>query len=126
MTEEWKNIEGYEGRYKVSSFGQIYSYISDKMLKPTIDSDGYEVVGLFLNNQQKKKKVHRLVAKAFIENPNNYDQVNHKDENKTNNNVDNLEWCNTRYNINYGSRNDKVRAKSRIELSLSKVMYGTD
>ena len=109
--EEWKDIIGYEGRYRVSSFGKIYSSISNKLLNPTIDSDGYEVVGLFINGKQKKKKVHRIVAEAFIDNLKNYKQVNHKDENKVNNNVSNLEWCDCTYNINYGTRNEKV-AKS--------------
>ena len=78
------------------------------MLNPTIDSDGYKIVGLFINGVQKKKKVHRLVAEAFIRNPMNYKQVNHKDEDKCNNHIDNLEWCSCSYNINYGSRNEKV------------------
>ena len=108
MTEEWKSIEQYAGRYEISSLGRVYSNISNKFLNPTIDQYGYKVVGLFLNGNQKKKKVHRLVAEAFIENPNNYEQINHKDEDKSNNRVDNLEWCDCSYNINYGCRNDKV------------------
>ena len=107
MKEIWKQIDEFPN-YSISNLGNVYSNISQKILKPTIDSNGYCIVGLFINGQQKKKKVHQLVARAFIENPFEYQQVNHKDENKQNNRVDNLEWCDCSYNINYGTRNEKV------------------
>ena len=89
---EWREIEEYEGLYRISNTGQIFSYKSNKYLHPTIDTDGYQIVGLYKDNQQKKYKVHRLVADHFISNPLGLPQVNHKDENKQNNSVSNLEW----------------------------------
>ena len=73
-------------------------------MKPRIDKNGYLRLGLFKNKKQKHFNIHRLVAQAFIPNPNNYPVVNHKDENKQNNCITNLEWCNTEYNNNYGNR----------------------
>lgn len=108
---EWREIEEYEGLYRISNTGQIFSYKSNKDLHPTIDTDGYQIVGLYKDNQQKKYKVHRLVATHFISNPLGLPQVNHKDENKQNNSVSNLEWCDARHNINHGSRNSKVAKK---------------
>lgn len=77
-------------------------------MKPNKDTKGYHQVGLRNDDGKKMCVVHRLVAMAFLPNPNNYDQVNHKDENKTNNCVDNLEWCNNKYNSNYGTRNERM------------------
>lgn len=111
--EEWKTIEGYNGRYEVSSYGRIRSvsmFIGNhiyhgKVLSPTIMANGYLKVNLILRGEKKTCLVHRLVAKAFIENRENLPQVNHKDEIKTNNNVENLEWCSESYNCRYGKRN---------------------
>ena len=89
----------------------------NKFLKLREDIDGYIVVGLSKNGKQKNYKVHRLVAIAFISNPNNYVEINHIDENKHNNNVDNLEWCTRKYNCNYGERH--VIAKEKRENSIS-------
>lgn len=113
QTEQWKNIEGYEGLYQVSNYGRIKSFKrgKERILKPQKNNWDYLQVYLNKNGKQVWKKVHRLVAEAFLENPNNYDQVNHKDENKQNNCVDNLEWCNAKHNINFGSRNKKVANK---------------
>ena len=76
-----------------------------------IEKDGYFVVNLYKNNKLKQHRVNIIVAQAFIPNPNNLPQVNHKDENKQNNRVDNLEWCTAKYNSNYGSRNERISKK---------------
>lgn len=109
MIEEWKDTE-YTG-YQVSNLGRVRNK-KNKILKQQIRK-GYCDVGLHINKQKQPKlvKVHRLVAEAFIPNPNNYPVINHKDENKQNNCVDNLEWCNYKYNCNYGNRNNKIKKK---------------
>lgn len=120
--EIYKDIEGYEG-YKISNYGNVKSlkFGKEKILKQTKDKDGYLYVGLCKQGKIKMCKVHRLVAKAFIANPNNLQQVNHKDENKTNNNVTNLEWCTNEYNINYGTRNQ--RASKQVICLETGVIY---
>lgn len=100
-------MKGYEGLYKVSNMGRIYSLYTDKVLKNLKSKDGYYRVFLRKNGQKKHASIHRLVAIAFIKNPNNLPQINHKDENPANNNVDNLEWCTAKYNCNYGERTIK-------------------
>lgn len=107
MIEIWKDILGYEGLYQVSNLGNVRSlnYRRSgklKLLKQGTDN-GYKRVELSKNGKKKKYWVHRLVAISFISNPNNYKEVNHKDEDKSNNNVNNLEWCTREYNINYGT-----------------------
>lgn len=112
MDEIWKDIDGYEGLYQVSNFGRIKSFRESKkhhnttwhILKPTIASNGYETVTLYRSsNDRRKFLVHRLVSIAFIPNPNHLEYINHKDENKLNNNVGNLEWCTLSYNNSYGT-----------------------
>ena len=122
MDEIWKDIEGYEGLYQVSNLGRIQSlprvnlcvnrtYIrKGKVLKGSSDKDGYLCVHLSKNGIERKFLVHRLVAKHFIPNPNNYQQVNHKNEIVNDNRVLNLEWCDCAYNIRYGT-GIKRRAK---------------
>ena len=110
MIEEWKDIPGYEGLYEVSNTGFVRNKKRNKLLKGFIDRNGYKIV-LLSYKGQKHFSVHRLVAEVFIPNINNSYQVNHKDEDKTNNNVDNLEWCDCKYNINYGLRTKKVKKK---------------
>lgn len=96
-------IKGYE-RYTVDERGRIYSLISNRYLKPHIENTGYASVELFgKNGESKRLLIHRIVAMAFIPNPNNYTEINHKDENPLNNHVDNLEWCTHKYNMNYGN-----------------------
>lgn len=97
----WKDIEGYEGSYAVNELGQVWSYRKEDIKAQGINTSGYPVVGLYKNNIRTMYTVHRLVAKAFIPNPDNLPQINHKDEDKTNNNVDNLEWCTAEYNVRY-------------------------
>lgn len=103
MEEIWKDIPGYEGIYVVSNFGRIRNLVSGKFIKPSQKDDGYCRVCLSKNGCGKCINIHRLVAQVFIPNPDNLPQVNHKDEDKTNNVADNLEWCDAKYNINYGT-----------------------
>ena len=97
--EEFRDIPGYEGMYEVSNLGRIRR--NGKILKPSKSNWGYLKLVLFKNGTRKTVLVHRLVAYAFIPNPQNLPQINHKDEDKTNNSVDNLEWCDNKYNANY-------------------------
>ena len=106
MTEEWKDIEGFEGKYQVSNFGRVKSLNYNRcgysrLLVPKINNYGYEWVELFANGKGVCRQVHRLVAMAFIPNPNEYPVINHRDENIRNNRADNLEWCDQRYNTRY-------------------------
>lgn len=94
MKEEWKDVIGYEGFYEISNFGNVKSLYTNKILKSdSVDKFGYVRFSATKNKIQKIKRVHRLVAEMFIPNPNNLPQVNHKDGNKLNNHVNNLEWC---------------------------------
>lgn len=118
MNEVWKDIDGFNGLYQISSHGRIKSFRKGKrfhsqeeyLLSPTITDNGYESVTLYLAPKNRHKfLVHRLVALTFIPNPNNYSSVNHKDENKRNNHVDNLEWCTISYNNAYGTARIRQR-----------------
>lgn len=102
-----KDIKDFEGLYGITSCGRVWSYRAEKFLRPA-KMKGYFYVMLTKNGKQKKMYVHRLVAEAYIPNPENYEQVNHKDENPENNCFANLEWCDRQYNINYGTRNKRV------------------
>lgn len=125
MDEIWKDVEGYEGIYQVSNLGRIKSLarsfnhlnrwgniqshsLPERELKISELHDHYQSVVLSKNGKSRDYFVHRLVAQAFIPNPYNLPQVNHKDENPSNNCVDNLEWCTPLYNSNYGNRRDKL------------------
>ena len=105
--EEWKNVIGYEGLYEVSNKGNVRNVRRNKLLRLPKNYYGYIQVCLYKNGISTGFLVHRLVAQAFIHNPDNLPQVNHKDEDKTNNNVDNLEWCDQAYNNLYGTRLEK-------------------
>lgn len=116
--EIWKDIEGYEGLYQASNMGRVKSlpkkkgkgvgYVtSELILKPSYDLNGYLIVTLYRERQPKMHCVHRLVAKTFIDNPDNKPQVNHLNEKKDDNRVENLEWATAYENMNYGSRNDR-------------------
>ena len=133
--EIWKDIEGYEGLYQVSNMGRVkslermkwcglnggcYRIVPEKIMKGVGDGNGYLQVGLYREGKRKKCRINRLVAQAFLENPDNLPEVNHKDENKKNNCVDNLEWCSHSYNMTYNSRAKKVGKKN------SKPVYSID
>lgn len=107
--EVFKDVAGYEGQYKIGNRGTLWSEISHKKLRPNTDKYGYEYYVLCVNGKRKTVKAHRLVAMAFLPNENNLPSVNHKDENKVNNAVENLEWCDVLYNNRYGSRNRRIR-----------------
>ena len=131
--EQWRDIKGYEGLYKVSNNGKIYSYYrGGKMMKDAYTVDGYKHINLRKEGKQKCFLIHRIVALAFIPNPQNLPFVNHKDECKTNNfvciekdgsvNLDNsnLEWCTKKYNNNYGTVKQRSRTSHLNHKALSK------
>lgn len=131
--EIWKDIEGYEGLYQVSNLGRVrklanasrrlnrwgtYTEYHQKecIIQPAFDSaKQYQFVSLNYQRKRQLVLVHRLVAKAFIPNPDNLPQVNHKDENTTNNRADNLEWCNNIYNSHYG---EHTKRKEVIQMTM--------
>lgn len=105
---KFKEIPGFSD-YMICSNGRIYSKITDKFLSSWNNSKGYPIIRIKSDDGTKKQIVlHRIVAKLFIPNPEGYPQVNHKDENKENNNVDNLEWCTNLYNSRYGTRGKRI------------------
>ena len=125
MKEEWKQIEGYEGMYEVSNFGRVRSVARivkasygsqrnaySRVLKPYTNRLGYQYVVLSKDGKTLTRSLHRLVAMAFIPNPNEYSIINHKDENPRNNRADNLEWCTQMYNVHYGTGMERGNAKS--------------
>lgn len=121
-----KDIKGYENLYSIDEAGNVFSYRSNRYLKWHDDGNGYQYVELCKNKHRVCKKVHRLVAEHFLPNPNNFSDVNHKDENKMNNTVENLEWCSTKYNNNYGTRTKRVTKSNLNNPSFSKEVIATD
>lgn len=125
MNEEYRTIDGYEGLYEVSNLGNVRSLYDGrhqkyrtKILKPRMKPDGHVQVVLSKSGKVKQFLVHRLVAQAFLPNPQNLPQVNHKNEIADDNRVENLEWCTAEYNANYGTRNQ------RAGKSISKALRG--
>ena len=112
-----KDIKNYEGLYAITPEGEVWSYRNKRFLKPMDNGKGYLYVNLFRDNEKKNYLIHRLVGEAYIPNPENLPEINHKDENKENNCLQNLEWCDAKYNINYGTRNDKIK-KSILQYDL--------
>ena len=121
IPEEWRPIKGYEGLYEVSSVGRVkrlgrktvtssgkVRYLKETIRKPQKDIKGYLNLRLSNNGTYKFCRIHRLVAEAFIPNPNNKPQVNHINEDRADNRVDNLEWVTCTENNNHGSRNEKI------------------
>lgn len=115
--EIWKDIKGYEGYYQASNLGRVRSLdrtvknksFKGKILKPRYNSKGYTTTALSINGVQKNYLTHRLIALTFIPNPNDYREINHKNEIKDDNSADNLEWCDRVYNMNYGSIKETIR-----------------
>lgn len=101
--EIWKEIPGTEGQYQISNYGKVRTVKTGRVLTPAIDERGYERVCLFKYDRERRYKVHRLVAITFIPNPDNKPQVNHKDGNKRNNSVDNLEWVTNEENMRHAN-----------------------
>lgn len=134
MLEVWRDVKWYEGFYKVSNLGRIKSVerriklrgsyerlYESKIMKCKVSKDGYYTIGLRMRGKREWKRIHRLVAEAFIENPLGYEVVNHIDGNKLNNNVDNLEWCTIEYNNNHAKENGLLRALHGEEKTESKL-----
>ena len=103
-----KDIPNYEGLYAITEDGNVWSYRNNRFIKSFLRKNGYMQVLLVKDGIKKSWKVHRLVALTYLPNPNNYPEVNHKDENRINNCVDNLEWCPHDYNCNYGERLNRI------------------
>ena len=135
-TEVWKDVEGYEGIYQASNLGRVKSlsrlieykdgrsYTSkEKLMSPVLNSDGYPHTRFNVSGRGKSVKIHRLVAQAFVDNPHGYVEVNHIDEDKSNNHYTNLEWCTRKENMNHGTIKERTRNHPNIvkRLEESKV-----
>lgn len=122
--EEWKDVVGYEGYYSVSNYGRVWSHYSEKLLKPIMTKAGYVRAHLSLNGEVKARPVHRLVAEAFIPNPDGKPTVNHINEIKTDNYVGNLEWATTKEQNVHGTRIARAVAHTDYALRSEKIDYG--
>lgn len=120
--EIWKQIDEFPN-YSVSNYGRVRNDQTKHIMIGGSDRDGYRQVTLSASSKQWNRRVCRLVAKAFLPNPDDLPEVNHKDENKSNDTVGNLEWCTTKYNLNYGSRQAKVRKPVRC-IEMDRVFEG--
>lgn len=116
--EIWAKIDGYGDSYYVSNLGRVYSRKTKKFLKSRESHHGYQRITLYKNGIPTKYQLHRLVAFAFLPNPTNLSEVNHKDENPKNNMASNLEWCDRKRNVTYGNRIAK-RSKPVFQMTAS-------
>lgn len=131
MIEAWKDVVGYDGRYKVSNQGRVVSlnYLrtgTQKELKQVTLTSGYCAVRLCKEGRTKLCTIHRLVATAFLPNPNKYKEVNHINEKTKDNRVENLEWCNRVYNANYGTLKTRLRNKRAEKYCKPIYQYAID
>ena len=116
--EIWKEVKNFAGLYKISNLGRVYSIKRKRIMQNRPNKiRGYVLVSMSFSGIVKKIPVHRLVAEAFIPNPDNLPCINHKDEDRSNNCVDNLEWCTVDYNNQYGTRNEKLKTISGIRVA---------
>ncbi len=129
MIEVWKDVPNFEGLYRVSNTGKVKSFAKSNkyatqpihLLNPTINNNGYAQVTFYKDCKRSKFSVHRLVAELFIPNPDNLPCINHKDENKLNNSVDNLEWCTVAYNNAYGTA--RIRGIDKRSKPVEQLTY---
>jgi hypothetical protein len=119
---EWRPVKGYENEYSVSDTGLVYSHRRNKVLKNQHNKEGYVRIHLSKDRSDNITLVHRLVAEAFIPNPNNYHEINHRDESRDNNTVSNLEWCTRTYNNNYGTKIKRMVAHT--DYTKLSVLFG--
>ena len=124
MKEIWKDIKDYEGLYQVSNLGRVKRITTGRVLKPLKHANGYLMVKLSKNSIVYTKTVHRLVAEAFIPNPEHKSEINHIDETKTNNNVSNLEWMTRKENINHGTRTERMSKTQSIPIIATNIKTG--
>ena len=130
LFDDFVDIPGFEGLYQINKSGIVKSlarfnpnsgragrYYKEMLKTPRIDEDGYLRVTLCKDGKLINTGIHRLLALTFIPNPNNYNSINHKDENKLNNNLDNLEWCTIKYNINYNNRQARISEKRKKKVA---------
>lgn len=122
----WKDVVGSNGEYQISNTGIVITTKTGRILSPAVDARGYERVALFKMDRKKRYKVHRLVAMAFIPNPDNLPQVNHKDGNKRNNNVDNLEWITNADNMRHAKESGLREGHKRYCDSRKKRIIATN
>ena len=125
MTREiWKDIKGYEGLYQVSNLGRVKRVTTNRILKSSKHVSGYLMVNLCKNSVTSHQRIHRLVAQAFIPNPENKPDVNHIDEDKTNNMVSNLEWSTKKENCNHGTRTERISKINSIPIIATNLKTG--
>lgn len=124
MKEIWKDIKEYESIYQVSNLGRVKRVKTNRVLKAFKNTQGYLLVHLYKNNDSSNHRIHRLLAQAFIPKPENKPEVNHIDEDKTNNIVSNLEWVTSRENINHGTRNERSSRTQSISIIATNLKTG--
>lgn len=124
MEEIWRDIEGFEGLYQVSNLGRVKRVTTGRILKSGKNKAGYLQVDLCKNSVSSTKRIHRLAAQSFIANPENKSEVNHIDENKTNNLVSNLEWSTRKENHNHGTRNERMAKTQSIPIIVTNLKTG--